>query len=100
MKDIYRKNGIDVIIPEKHDRDYIHGVIFNELVKGIIKDDSRDMILQILDTLYEQGAECAILGCTELGGLILNNDEAPMPLFDTTYCHAMAAVDFALKKMN
>ena len=97
MKDVFIKNGIDIMTPEKHDRDFIHKVVFDELVKGIISDDSRDMMLQILDTMYEQGAECAILGCTELG-LILKGDDAPMPLFDTTVCHAIAAVDFALKK--
>ncbi|PLX67144.1 MAG: aspartate racemase [Denitrovibrio sp.] len=97
MKDIFTKNGIDIVVPEKHDRDFIHKVVFDELVKGIINEDSRDMMLQILDTMADQGVECAILGCTELG-MILKDNDAPMPLFDTTYCHAMAAIDFALKK--
>jgi len=97
IKDIFTKNRIKLLIPTKEDRDFIHDAIFKELVKGVIKDETRDMVLQILDTLYEQGAECAILGCTELG-IIIKQGDAPMPLFDTTYCHAMAAVDFALKK--
>jgi len=97
LKSKFEENGIEISVPEKHDRDYIHKIVFNELVKGIIKDESRDIMLQILDAMHEDGAECAVLGCTELM-MILKNDEAPMELFDTTYCHAKAAVDFALKR--
>lgn len=97
LKDEFTKNGIDIILPEKDERDLIHRVIFDELVKGVVSDSSRDILLQILDTLGEKGAECAILGCTELG-MILKQDEAPIKLFDSAVCHAKAAVSFALGK--
>lgn len=97
LKNSFKEHGVDIIVPEESDMDYIDKVIFNELCKGQVKEDSRDMLLMILDTLFEQGAQCAILGCTELS-MIIKDDEAPMPLFDTAECHSMAAVDFALKK--
>lgn len=97
LKDEFKKNGIEIITPEKDDRKYIHKVIFDELVKGRVLDESRDMLLQILDTLAEQGAQCAILGCTELG-MILKQEDAPLKLFDSARCHAEAAVSFALGK--
>lgn len=93
----YARLGIETVVPEKHERDFIHKVIFDELVKGLVKEDSRDMMLQILDSMKDSGAECAILGCTELG-MILKQNEAPMPLFDSARCHSLAAVDFALRK--
>ena len=97
LKNSFKEHGVDIIVPEESDMDYIDKVIFNELCKGQVKEDSRDLLLMILDTLFEQGAQCAILGCTELS-MIIKDDEAPMPLFDTAECHSMAAVDFALKK--
>ncbi|PLX70552.1 MAG: aspartate racemase [Denitrovibrio sp.] len=97
MKDVYIHNGIEITIPGKDEREFIQRVIFDELVKGIVREESRDMMLQMLDTQSEEGAQCAILGCTELG-LILKDDDSPITLFDTTACHCKAAVDFALSK--
>lgn len=97
LKDEFKKNGIEILLPEKDERDFIHKVIFNELVKGVVSDGSRDLLLQILDTLAEKGAQCAILGCTELG-MILKQEDAPLRLFDSARCHAEAAVNFALGK--
>ncbi|ADD69297.1 aspartate racemase [Denitrovibrio acetiphilus DSM 12809] len=97
LKKEFNSKGIEIITPDRDDMKLVDKIIFSELVKGIVKDESRDMLLQILDNLHEQGAQCAILGCTELG-IILNEADAPLPLFDTVYCHAMAAVDFALNK--
>jgi len=97
LKDEFKAKGIEIITPNKQYIDYIDKAIFSELCKGIVKEETRDMLFMILDSLYEQGAECAILGCTELG-MILKEEDAPMPLFDTAYCHSIAAVDFALKK--
>lgn len=97
MKKEFKAKGIDIITPEKDDIKYIDNAIFTELCKGIVKEETRDMMLMMLDNMHDQGAECAILGCTELG-MILKDEEAPMPLFDTVVCHAKAAIDFALKK--
>lgn len=95
MKDEFIKNGIEISVPDRYEREYIQKVIFNELVKGKINAESKDMLLQMLDAESENGTQCAILGCTELG-LILKDDEAPIPLFDTAACHCNAAVNFAL----
>lgn len=97
LKKEFEKNEIEIVVPEKPEREYIQQAIFGELVKGKIKEDTRDMMLQMLDAMSESGVQCAILGCTELG-LILKEDESPLPLFDTAACHSKAAVDFALKK--
>ena len=97
LKIEFEKNGIEIEVPDKYERDFIQKCIFDELVKGIITDESRDMMLQMLDAMNDKGVQCAILGCTELG-LILKEEDAPMPLFDTAQCHSKAAVDFALGK--
>jgi aspartate racemase len=97
LKKEFINNGIDIITPDSQDMEFIHNAIFAELVKGVMKDDTRDMMLQILDSLHDRGADCAILGCTELG-MILKQKDAPLKLFDTMRCHALAAVDFALSK--
>jgi aspartate racemase len=87
--------NIDVIIPEVEERDYIHQVIYQELVSGILKDDSRDNFKEIIDNLKEKGAEGIILGCTEIPLLIKDKDSS-LPIFNTTELHAKKAVEIAL----
>lgn len=89
------KYGLEVIIPDQAQREIVHRVIYDELVLGIIRDDSRRKYRQIIAELIGQGVECIILGCTEIGLLVKPEDSA-VPLFDTTLIHAQAAVDFAL----
>lgn len=88
--------GIEVIIPEETDREIIHNVIYTELAKGIISDDSRKAYLSIIDKLVAEGAEGVILGCTEIGMLIKQTD-TEVPTFDTTIIHAEKAVELALE---
>jgi len=100
-QDFYRQRladrfGLDVLIPETNDRQIIHEVIFNELVMGTIRDDSKQAYLQIINQLVEAGAQGIILGCTEIGMLVKQAD-CTIPLFDTTILHAEAAVEYALK---
>lgn len=100
-QDFYRQRlvdrfGLDVLIPEENDRQIIHEVIFNELVMGIIRDDSKQEYLRIINRLVEAGAQGIILGCTEIGMLVKQAD-CTIPLFDTTILHAEAAVDYALQ---
>jgi len=97
LKDKFIQNGISVITPTLPEMDTIHDIIFKELVKGVVSEQSRDTLLMIMDNLAEKGAQCAILGCTELG-MIIKDTDSPLPLFDTTYYHSVAAVDFALSK--
>ena len=89
------KFGLDVIIPEKADREIVHRVIYEELCLGRVKDESRAEYLRIIETLGAAGAEAVIEGCTEIV-LLVEQRHTAMPLFDTTAIHARAAVDWAL----
>lgn len=87
--------SLDVLIPEKADRDIIHRVIYEELVLGKIVDASRREYQRIMNDLLAKGAEGIILGCTEIELLITEGDSSA-PLFPTTKIHAIAAVEKAL----
>lgn len=86
---------IEVIIPESEERDYIHQVIYQELISGILKDQSRQQFKKIIDNLRKKGAEAIILGCTEIP-LLIKAEDSSLPIFNTTELHAKKAVDFAL----
>lgn len=87
--------NLDLVIPEQSDRDLIHEVIYNELCMGIIRPESRKAYLGIIHDLEQKGCQGIILGCTEIG-MLVNQSDSPLPLFDTTLLHARAAVDFSL----
>ena len=88
--------GIEAVIPEKSDRVLCQGIIFEELVRGIITAHSKLTFRGIIDRLVKKGAQGVILGCTELA-LIITKAESSVPLFDTMMLHAKAAVDLALE---
>lgn len=87
--------GLEVLVPEAEDRATVHRIIYDELVAGTIRDESREAYRAVIARLIAQGAQGIILGCTEIGLLVGEGDSA-VPLFDTTRLHAMAGVDFAL----
>lgn len=87
--------GIEVLIPAEGDRKLVHQVIYEELCLGQINPESRLAYQQIITGLVAQGAEGVILGCTEIG-LLVQPEDAAVPLFDTTAIHARAAVDWML----
>lgn len=89
------KHNIDVIIPKQEKRDKVHKVIYQELISGIINDDSRREFQDIIKNLKARGAEGVILGCTEIPLLIKDKDSV-IPVFDTTMLHARKAVEMAL----
>ncbi|WP_083180339.1 amino acid racemase [Paenibacillus yonginensis] len=89
------KFGLDVIIPGESDRMIVHDIIYQELCFGVIKDESKQSYLRIIDQLSQQGAEAIILGCTEIT-LLISQEDCRVPLYDTTRLHAESAVDFAL----
>ena len=98
--DFYRgrlaeKFGLRVLIPEEADRATVHRVIYNELVKGEIREESRQAFLSVIERLQGQGAQGIVLGCTEIPLLVRQSDVA-IPIFNTTQLHAEAAVDWAL----
>ena len=99
-KDFYKgrlenKHGLNVLIPDQKQREKVHRVIYDELVKGVILDESRLAYNTIIQNLVENGAEGIILGCTEIG-LLVQEEDIPVPVFDTMEIHALAAVDAAL----
>lgn len=91
-----KKFALDVLTPEKADRDIVHRVIYEELVLGKTEVASKAEYLRIIQALQARGAEGIILGCTEIG-LLVKQTDCSLPLFDTTLLHAEAAVEFALK---
>ena len=87
--------ALETIVPQPEVRDEVHRVIYQELCVGVIRDDSRAYLQQVLGDLAEAGAEGVVLGCTELP-LLLQGQKTAIPVFDTTRIHAVAAVDRAL----
>ncbi len=88
-------HGLDVIVPEAADRQIVNRIIYEELVLGVIQPDSKAEYLRVVNQLVAQGAEGVILGCTEIG-LLIKQADCPVPAFDTTEIHALAAVAAAL----
>lgn len=89
--------GIQVVVPDQAERETIHQVIFDELCQGRVEAASRQRYLEIIDSLYAQGAQAVILGCTEIAMLVSQRDTA-VPLYDTTALHAQKAVAWSLAK--
>ncbi|OWA49872.1 Uncharacterized protein YgeA [Hypsibius exemplaris] len=90
--------GLEVIIPEASDREVVHNVIFEELCHGVINPASREAFVAIVQRLQRAGAECVILGCTEID-LLLKASDVALPLLDTTTIHAETAVDWAMSSV-
>jgi aspartate racemase len=88
-------HGLDVLVPESDERDDIHRIIYDELCRGVIRDDSRERYRRIIASLVERGAQGVVLGCTEIG-LLVGEADAVVPMFDTTVLHARAAADWAI----
>lgn len=88
--------GLEVDIPNPAEVELVDRVIFKELCVGICTEASRQAFLTIIDSLAAQGAQGVILGCTEIGMLIDQRD-TKIPLFDTTLIHARRAVELALQ---
>ncbi|MEA2023613.1 MAG: aspartate/glutamate racemase family protein [Actinomycetota bacterium] len=99
-QDFYRgrltAHDLEVLVPNASDRTFVHDVIYNELVRGRIVEASKQRYLQIIDRLYERGAEGVIAGCTEIE-LLITPDDVDRPYFPTARIHALAAVDLALE---
>ncbi len=91
-----KKFGLSVRVPDAREREIVHRVIYDELVVGRIEQRSKAQFAGIIEQMVGQGAEGVILGCTEIG-LLVHQEDSRVPLFDTTRIHAEAAVEFALK---
>jgi aspartate racemase len=91
-----QKYGLNVSIPNAQEREIVHRVIYDELVVGKIEQHSKKQYIDIIEQMVSQGAEGVILGCTEIG-LLVHQEDSRVPLFDTTRIHAEAAVAYALE---
>lgn len=100
MQDFYKEKliarGISVMIPDEEGVELVNRVIYDELCLGVVSDTSRNQYKQIIEDMKEKGAEGVILGCTEIG-LLIHQEDSSLPIFDTTHIHARAA---ALKAVN
>ena len=86
--------GFDVLVPDVGITN-LNGIIYEELVKGIVREESRRIYVETIDRLAGRGAEAVILGCTEIG-MLINDDVSPIPTYDTTELHAKALVQAVL----
>jgi aspartate racemase len=91
------KYGIEPVIPDAYDREFVNNIIFEELCLGIIKQSSKEIYKDIIAKLQQKGAEGIILGCTEIP-LLIKQEDVSIPVFDTTAIHAVTAVELALKR--
>ena len=88
--------GIDVVIPNGEDVETVNGIIYNELCLGIVSEESKQKFRQIIAELSKNGAQGVILGCTEIG-LLIQQKDVELPVFDTTQIHATKAALLALE---
>ena len=95
MRQRLERWGIEVLVPNEADREAVHRIIYEELVQGVIREESRQVYRQVMARLADRGAGGIVLGCTEIG-LLVGSEDAPVPVFDTTRIHAVAAVEKAL----
>lgn len=87
--------GLNVLIPNDKDRQIVHKTIYQELCLGKIQATSKAEYLRIIAMLSDQGAEAVILGCTEIG-MLVNQNDTEIKLLDTTVVHAQKAVEYAI----
>ena len=87
--------GLDLIVPNEIDRAETHRIIYEELCKDLVTDQSTITYEAIAERLVQSGADCLILGCTEVG-MLLNQENVSVPVFDTTLIHCAAALDYAI----
>ena len=89
------RHGLTVLVPDADGRRVVHDVIYDELCRGVVRDESRERYRAIIAGLVEDGAEGILLGCTEID-LLIGPQDSPVPVFDTTRLHVEKAVDLAL----
>lgn len=98
-QDFYKEklieHGIEVMVPTKDDVEFVNQVIYEELCLGKIRKESKERYVAIIDQLAEQGAQGVILGCTEIG-LLIKQEDTKVKLFDTTKIHAESAALYSL----
>jgi aspartate racemase len=98
-QDFYRDrltgHGLHVLVPDADDRAAVHRIIYDELCRGVVLEESRQLYREVIDRLVSVGAQGVILGCTEIE-LLIGSADSPVPVFPTTRLHVEAAVDASL----
>ena len=97
--DVLTQAGIDVLVPQGEAIQTVNDIIFNELCLGIVRDSSKEALLETIHQLQSRGAQGVILGCTELG-LLVGADDVELPVFDTALIHAREAALEALRQKS
>ena len=91
-----KRHGLDPVVPQPGDRHRVHAIIYDELCRGVVREDSKRAYLDIIRRAQTEAAiDSVILGCTEIT-MLIGQDDLALPVFDTTRLHAEAAMDFAL----
>ena len=94
-RDALGRRGIEVLTPEAEERQTVSDIIYEELIKGIIRAESKMVYLSAIESLRKRGAAGVILGCTEIP-LLVSPDDTDLPQFNSTELHAEAALRFAM----
>lgn len=94
-RDRLAAHGLEVLVPTAEDRDLVHRVIYDELVLGVVRAESREAYRRVIRRLTDAGAQGVVYGCTEVE-LLVGAEDSPVPTFPTARLHAEAAVDYAL----
>ena len=99
-QDFYRDrlagHGLRVLVPDADDRAAVHRVIYDELCRGVVREESRRLYRQVIERLVAAGAQGIVLGCTEIE-LLIGQADSPVPVFPTTRLHVEAALDASLQ---
>lgn len=95
-KDCLIEKGIQPLVPTEAERNEVHRIIYEELCLGIIKEQSKKNYISVIENLQKQGAQGIILGCTEIG-LLIAEEDTDLPIFDTTIVHAQKAAFVAIE---
>ena len=90
------RHGIEPVVPDETGRALVHGIIYDELCRGIVRPELKRAYLAEIAKLRQRGADGIILGCTEVGMILAQSDFDDLPVFDSTALHAAAALDFAI----
>lgn len=102
-QDFFKKKlslrGIDTVVPDLDDREFIHENIFHELGKGVFRQETKTRYIDLINGSQKKGVQGVVFGCTEIP-MLIKPEDCLLPTFDTTLIHARYAVDFSLSATN
>ncbi|MFP9061305.1 aspartate/glutamate racemase family protein [Natrialbaceae archaeon A-chndr2] len=97
-RDRFANHGIEVVTPDAEEREAVDSIIFDELTNGLVREDSKERYLSVIDTLTAKEADGLVLGCTEIEMLVKQSDRPDVPMFDTTALHTERAIERCLSE--